>query len=101
MTQRMVAAFLGVLALLPLFYGLAALSRLVARAFGGRGSFFAARIVLFWAFLAATPLMLLRGLVAGLAGPGPGLVAVSVLVFAVFLWFWLAGLAVAEGEGAA
>src|SRR5690606_40217134 len=48
MTQRMVAAFLGVLALLPLFYGLAALSRLVARAFGGRGSFFAARIVLFW-----------------------------------------------------
>lgn len=101
MTQRMVAAFLGVLALLPLFYGLAALSRLVARAFGGRGSYFAARIVLFWAFLAATPLMLLRGLVAGLAGPGPGLVAVSVLVFAVFLWFWLAGLAVAEGEGAA
>src|SRR5690606_16239719 len=88
-------------ALLPLFYGLAALSRLVARAFGGRGSYFAARIVLFWAFLAATPLMLLRGLVAGLAGPGPGLVAVSVLVFAVFLWFWLAGLAVAEGEGAA
>ncbi len=101
MTQRMVAAFLGVLALLPVFYGIAALSRIVARAFGGRGSFFAARIVLFWAFLAATPMMLLRGLVAGLVGPGPGLVAVSILACAAFLWFWLAGLAVAEGEGAA
>ena len=101
MTQRMVAAMLGTLALLPAFYGLAALSRIVAGFVGGRGSFFAARIVLFWAFLAAAPLMLLRGLVAGLVGPGPGLTAVSLLTFAVFLWFWLAGLAVAEREGAA
>lgn len=101
MTQRMVAAFLGVLALVPLFYALAALSRVVAFILGGRGSYFAARIVLFWAFLATTPLMLLRGLVAGMVGPGPGLVAVNALVFAVFLWFWLAGLAVAERDGAA
>ncbi|MFN6951928.1 MAG: YIP1 family protein [Albidovulum sp.] len=101
MTQRMVAAFLGVLALLPGFYGLAALSRIVARAFGGRGSFLAARIVLFWAFLAATPLMLLRGLVAGLVGPGPGLAALDMLAFAVFLCFWFAGLSVAERDGAA
>lgn len=101
MTQRMVAAFLGVLALLPVFYGLAALSRLVARAVGGRGSFFAARIVLFWAFLATTPMMLLRGLVAGLVGPGPELAAASMLAFAVFLWFWIAGLVVAERGGAA
>jgi len=101
MTQRMVAAMLGTLALLPVFYGLAALSRIVAGAFGGRGSFFAARIVLFWAFLAATPLMLLGGLVAGLAGPGPGLTAVNLATFTVFVWVWLSGLAVAEREDAA
>ena len=38
MAQRMMAAFLAVLAAIPLFYGLAALSHLVLRAFGGRGS---------------------------------------------------------------
>jgi hypothetical protein len=63
---------------------------------GGRGSFFAARIVLFWALLAVAPLMLLRGLVAGLIGPGPQLVIVSGVTFAVFLWFWIVGLRVAE-----
>lgn len=101
MVQRMVAGGLGVLALIPVFYALAALSRLAAGAFGGRGSFFAARIVLFWALLATGPLMLLSGLVAGLVGPGPGLSALNLATFAAFLWFWLAGLRVAEGEGAA
>lgn len=99
MVQRMMAAFLGVLALLPVFYLIAALSRIVAGMFGGRGSFFSARIVLFWALLAATPLMLLRGLVAGFIGPGLPLSVVSGATFAVFLWFWLSGLRVAEFGG--
>ena len=53
----------------------------------------AARIALFWALLAVTPLMLLQGLVAAFAGPGAAPDVTGVAVFAVFLWFWLAGLA--------
>ena len=101
LAQRMMAAFLAVLATLPAFYILAALGHVVARALGGRGSFLGARIALFWALLAVTPLMLLQGLIAAFAGPGAALDVAGVAVFAVFLWFWLAGLAVAEREGTA
>lgn len=94
--QRMFAALLGVFALLPVFYLLAALSHLAARALGGRGSFYAARLALFWAFLAVAPLMLLRGLVAGLLGAGTALTITGGLALAAFLWFWLSGLAAAE-----
>ena len=96
MVQRMMAAFLGVLALLPVFYLLAALSRLIAGALGGKGSYFGARIALFWAFLAAAPVLLLRGLTAGMVGPGPALTAIDLIAAAVFLWFWLSGLFVSE-----
>lgn len=96
LSQRMFAAFLAVLAAIPVFYGLAGLSHLASRALGGRGSFFAARIVLFWSLLAITPLMLFQGLVAAFSGPGPALTLTGVAVFAVFLWFWLTGLRIAE-----
>jgi hypothetical protein len=100
LAQRMFAAFLAVLAAVPVFYGLAGLSHLAARAFGGKGSYFAARIVLFWALLAVTPLMLFQGLVAAFSGPGPALTLTGAAVFAVFLWFWLTGLRIAEFGGA-
>lgn len=99
LVQRMVAAFLAVLALIPAFYLLAALGHIAARAFGGRGDFFRARIALFWALLAVTPLMLLQGMVAGFIGPGLQATLVGVIVFAVFLWFWVSGLRVAEFGG--
>lgn len=98
LAQRMMAAFLAVLATIPVFYLLAALGHVIARALGGRGSFFGARIALFWALLAVTPLMLLQGLVAAFAGPGATPTATGFAVFAVFLWFWMSGLAVAEWE---
>ncbi len=79
-----------------LLYALAAASHLVARVFGGRGSWYGARLALFWSLLAATPLMLLNGLVAGLIGPGPGLTLVGLIWCAVFLWFWIAGLIASE-----
>ena len=101
LTQRMVAAFLAVLATIPAFYLLAALGHIAARAFGGRGSFFGARIALFWALLAVSPLMLFQGLVAAFVGPGAGLTAVGLVVFAVFIWFWLSGLSAAEFGGQA
>lgn len=96
LSQRMFAAFLAVLATVPLFYLVAGMSHLVLRLFGGRGSYFDARIALFWALLATTPLMLLQGLVSAFVGSGPALTLTAFGVFAVFLWFWTAGLRMAE-----
>ena len=47
--QRLFAAGLGLLATIPLWYGVAAISHLVARMLGGRGSHYGARLALFWA----------------------------------------------------
>ncbi len=90
-------ALFGWVFLAPLMlYLLAALSHLVARLFGGRGDWFGARLALFWALLASTPLVLLHGLVAGMIGPGPGLRAVGLLWLVIFGWFWFACLRQAE-----
>ena len=93
---RIFANALAVLATIPLWYGLAAVSRLVARALGGQGSWYSARIALFWALATVGPLMLLQGLVAGMIGPGPALVAVSSVTGIAFLWLWLTMLHEAE-----
>ena len=75
-----------------LLYALAFVSGLVLRALGRPSSGYAARLALFWAFLAASPLILLHGLVAGFVGPGSGLQAVGIVWCAVFLWFWVSNL---------
>ena len=98
---RILARALAVLATIPLWYGLAALSHLVARALGGQGSWYAARIALFWALATVGPLMLLQGLVGGMIGKGHGLWLVSALVGVGFLWLWLTMLHEAETGGAA
>ncbi len=91
-------SLLGLVFILPLFlYLLAALSHLVMRVLGGRGTWFGARLALFWALVAAMPLMLLHGLVAGLIGPGAAKSAVGLLWLGVFLWFWIGGLMTSEG----
>jgi hypothetical protein len=90
---RMGGALLGTLFLLPpIAYAVAALSHLAARAFGGTGSFFSARLALFWSLLAVSPLMLLQGLVRGFIGPGPALTLVGLAVLATFLMFWVTSL---------
>ncbi|MEX0285688.1 MAG: YIP1 family protein [Paracoccaceae bacterium] len=91
-------ALLGSVFILPLiFYMLAALSHLVARAVGGRGTWYGARLALFWSLLASTPLLLLHGLVGGIIGEGPVLTGVGALWAVVFLWFWLSCLRRSEG----
>ena len=82
-----------------LLYALALISHGLALLIGGRGTAYGARLALFWAFLAASPLILLHGLVAGFVGPGPGLQGVGLIWCGVFLWFWISGLREAEWSG--
>jgi hypothetical protein len=93
---RILARGLAVLATIPLWYGLAALSRVVARALGGQGSWYRARIALFWALATVSPLLLLQGLVDGIVGAGPGLWLVAAVAGGAFLWLWLTMLHEAE-----
>lgn len=93
---RIMARAMAVLATIPLWYGLAALGHLVGRALGGRGSWYGARIALFWALATVGPLMLLQGMVGGMIGPGPALYWVTTLVGLAFLWLWLTLLHEAE-----
>jgi Yip1 domain len=94
---RLGGALLAVVFLVPLIaYGLAGLSHLLARAFGGRGSAAGARLALFWAMLAIAPAMLFQGLVSGILGQGPQATATGVVVLGLFLWLWFSMLAEAE-----
>jgi ABC-type uncharacterized transport system permease subunit len=95
-TPRILALAYGVLILIPVAYAVAALSRLVGMAVGGQGTWYAARIALFWALAATGPILLLQGLVGGMIGPGPALSAVTWLGGLAFLWLWLTLLHEAE-----
>jgi hypothetical protein len=86
---RMLPRALAVLATIPFWYALAALSRVMAGAVGGQGSWYSARIALFWSLAVVSPLMLLQGLVGGMIGPGPGLWLIVALVGLAFFWLWL------------
>ncbi len=91
------ATLLGWVFIAPLLlYGLACLGRLIGKVLGGQGSMYSARLALFWALLAASPLILLHGLVAGFIGPGLELQLVGFAWFVTFLWFWGASLWASE-----
>ena len=93
----MTYTFFAAVIVLPLFmYGVAAVSHLIAKVFGGKGSFFTARMALFWTLLATSPLVLLYGLVRGLIGPGDQAALVGIIGAIVFVIIWLASLREAE-----
>ncbi|MCC6209190.1 MAG: YIP1 family protein [Gammaproteobacteria bacterium] len=93
---RLGGALLAWLGMMPLvFYGIAALSHLIARGLGGRGTFFGARLALFWALLAASPAWLAQAAI-GSAMPGPAAQAAAALALFGLLWLWLPALAEAE-----
>lgn len=81
-----------------LLYGIGALSYALARLLRSRISSYGARMALFWALLASSPIMLLWGLTAGFVGPGIEMTGVGILWFAVFMWFWFAGFRAAQQE---
>lgn len=96
---RMSGALMATLFIVPLLaYGLAALTRLVARVMGGRGTWYSTRLALFWSLLAIAPLVLLQGLVIGFIGPGPAATLVGLVVLAGFLFQWVNALIVAESQ---
>jgi hypothetical protein len=95
------ATLLAWLFIAPLvFYLLAGASLLVMRLLGQQVSAYAARMALFWALLAASPVMLLWGLTAGFIGQGTELTITGIAWLGVFLWFWFAGLLAARGRRA-
>lgn len=90
---RLGGSLIALLFVLPLLcYALAALTRVVGQLLGGKASWFEARMALFWAMLASSPLWLLYGLVEGFVGPGPALGIVEFLTFTALVVFWGAGL---------
>ena len=89
---RFYAAALGLLATIPLWYLLAALGHLVARALGGRGSHYGGRLALFWSLLAISPAMLIQGLAQGMVAFGPAANLLGLLVLGGFLALWVAAL---------
>lgn len=100
LNARLAGALMATMFLAPLlFYALGALSHLVARLFGGRGSFYGARLALFWALLLVSPLVLLQGLIAGFIGAGAGATLTGFIILAAFLFFWAANLYEAERAG--
>ncbi|EKE43515.1 hypothetical protein OCGS_2247 [Oceaniovalibus guishaninsula JLT2003] len=86
-------ALLGWLFIAPLFfYGLAAISHLVARMAGGRATWLQARMALFWALLAASPLWLLWGLMSGMLVAHLAVDMVGIAALVAFAIIWIAGL---------
>jgi len=94
---RLGGALMAWIFLAPLgLYAIAALSHAIARMLGGQGSWYSARMALFWALLAASPLWLLNGLMAGFAGPGAQTTVTGAIALAVFVLFWVLCLTEAE-----
>lgn len=78
-----------------ILYVLGGLSHLVARGLGGKGQGVDARMALFWAVLAVSPLFLVRGM----ASVSQSVELVMVMNYAIalaFFWIWLAALWEAE-----
>jgi hypothetical protein len=90
---RVAGALAATLFFLPLLcYGLAALSHMALRALRRPSSWHGARLALFWAMLAVSPLVLLQGALSGVLGPGGPVAVVGVVVFAAFAVIWISGL---------
>lgn len=90
-------ALFGWLFIAPLvLYATGTLSHLAARLLGGTGTAYHARFALFWALLAAAPLWLIWGLIAGFLGQGLALSIIGLAGLAAFLMFWALGFFEAE-----
>lgn len=94
------SAFFYILIVPILIYLVAALVWVLARIARRGITGYHIRFTLIWALLAATPVTLVLGLVAGFVGPGPALQITGLIWVAIFGWFWASGLLQAEGAPA-
>jgi hypothetical protein len=69
---------------------------LVSRVFGAKADYYTARLAFFWALLAASPTVILSGLVKGFMGLGVVNSVVGALWFFIFLWILINCLIEAE-----
>lgn len=91
---RMAGALFGWVLVVPLvLYALALISQGALRLAGSDVSGYEARMALFWAFFAATPMWLLSGLASGFLGKSIVTSTVGLIAFVSFLLFWANGLA--------
>ncbi|MEM1235040.1 MAG: YIP1 family protein [Pseudomonadota bacterium] len=96
---RIGGALMGWIFIAPIFfYFIAWISHGLTRVFGGKGSSYGARVALFWALLAVSPLWLLHGLASGFLGGGPQLALLGLPLLALFVVFWFVGLREAATE---
>lgn len=79
-----------------LLYGIATLSHLLAKLFGGKGNGYRSRLALFWSLLVVSPLALVSAMLQS-ALPFEWLqLALSIVIFLVFVVAWGASIRVAE-----
>ncbi len=96
LSARVGAMFVSSVFMAPLMmYLVAALSHLVLRMFGGKGSWRLARMALAWAALVTVPLVLISGGTKVFA-PGLPFSIATALTGVVFLWQWVTALKVVE-----
>ena len=87
---RLGGALIACIFILPLIaYGVALFSQGVLRIFGRRGKGFGARLALFWAFLAVSPVMLIQGMLIGFFGHSTIGTIVQIIAGVGFLWMWM------------
>ena len=92
------SGFLFILILPLLLYGVCAAIWLITRVIAPRLSGYGIRLSVFWAVLAASPLALLAGMMAGFVGSGLQFQLVCVLWMIALLWFCIKGLFVASNS---
>ncbi|MCF6272541.1 MAG: YIP1 family protein [Rhodobacteraceae bacterium] len=80
-----------------MLYGLAALSHILARLFGGKGRFFDARLGLFWSLLLVSPLALVSTVVQMALPYEIVAQGMALFMFLLFSYVWASCLSVAEG----
>ncbi|MBQ2263358.1 MAG: YIP1 family protein [Loktanella sp.] len=97
--RLMAYEFLAWLMVWPLFlYFIAAVTHLVAKLFGGKGTMYGARIALFWTMLATSPAILLHGMMRGFVGPGIEANIIGAFWLIAFAVIWVQSMREAESK---
>ena len=85
------AQFISSVFMMPLLmYGIAAVSHLILKYFGGQGDYIGARRALFWAALVTTPAILLTSIAEAYFSEISTIL--SVITTMIFVWQWVSNL---------